>query len=283
MNTCHVKGCSELAARYLCKRHLRNAKVGLVRLKPEWGVVLNPPCSVEGCVARSFSRKTLFCHIHQQIAKSGRSFDSVRGKLRNGEVRPDCSSEGCRGGAHVKGMCKEHYSQSRYERVNKNECLSRGCFKRVVSGRCHEHERQFVLHGFTWVGDHPTERINAIRDSKKPVCGVAWCDVKSTSVVSGLCFKHNSDRRVKGCSAEFYINLMAATECAICASTKRLVTDHDHSCHPENVVKMCENCIRGRICSDCNTAIGLLGESPGRAVKLAEFMSNFATHKATLG
>lgn len=43
--------------------------------------------------------------------------------------------------------------------------------------------------------------------------------------------------------------------------TKKLSVDHDHSCCPKPPI--CGKCIRGLICSRCNTLLGELGDSQG--------------------
>lgn len=48
--------------------------------------------------------------------------------------------------------------------------------------------------------------------------------------------------------------------CAICQrSGVRLVIDHDHRHHPGR--SGCRRCVRGLLCTRCNTAIGQLGEA----------------------
>lgn len=50
-------------------------------------------------------------------------------------------------------------------------------------------------------------------------------------------------------------------KCAICFAVpdRRLDVDHDHNCCPSTPT--CGKCTRGLLCSNCNTAIGLLKES----------------------
>ena len=48
--------------------------------------------------------------------------------------------------------------------------------------------------------------------------------------------------------------------CWICFDAKAINIDHDHSCCPGTY--SCGNCIRGILCNNCNTAIGLLKDSP---------------------
>jgi len=54
--------------------------------------------------------------------------------------------------------------------------------------------------------------------------------------------------------------------CKICggvnANGKDLAVDHDHSCCPGR--KSCGRCVRGLLCSRCNTGIGMLGDTADR-------------------
>lgn len=73
--------------------------------------------------------------------------------------------------------------------------------------------------------------------------------------------------------------------CAVCdrdllspmpvATTGRLqallVVDHDHSCCPR--ATSCGGCVRGFLCGKCNTAAGLLGDSPQNALRLGRYLS----------
>lgn len=60
--------------------------------------------------------------------------------------------------------------------------------------------------------------------------------------------------------------------CEVCGATEKLNFDHDHSCcDVRSNTKGCGECLRGRLCNGCNTALGLVLESPSRLRKLAEY------------
>jgi hypothetical protein len=59
--------------------------------------------------------------------------------------------------------------------------------------------------------------------------------------------------------------------CYLCQEPLRLVEaymDHDHRC-PHPAGHSCRRCRRGLVHSQCNTAIGLLGEDPDRLRRIA--------------
>jgi hypothetical protein len=47
-------------------------------------------------------------------------------------------------------------------------------------------------------------------------------------------------------------------KCWVCKTRDGYVIDHDHRCCPKT--HSCGGCVRGILCSNCNTAIGLLHE-----------------------
>lgn len=58
--------------------------------------------------------------------------------------------------------------------------------------------------------------------------------------------------------------------------SKKLSVDHDHSCCPTTPI--CGKCIRGLICSPCNSLIGQIGDSAGHALarlaRYQDYLSN---------
>ena len=51
---------------------------------------------------------------------------------------------------------------------------------------------------------------------------------------------------------------------------KRFHVDHDHTCCPS--IKSCGSCVRGFLCHGCNTAIGLVDESPETLRRLIAYL-----------
>src|ERR1700741_3878738 len=65
--------------------------------------------------------------------------------------------------------------------------------------------------------------------------------------------------------------------CKICPNTPKtagtLVVDHSHSCCPGR--RSCGKCIRGLLCSACNTAIGLLEDDVSRMAQAIIYINEF--------
>lgn len=66
--------------------------------------------------------------------------------------------------------------------------------------------------------------------------------------------------------------------CAACGSTENLHVDRDHRCCPTgSSPRSCGRCVRGALCNGCNTALGLLGEDPGRIAALLAYTQKRAS------
>lgn len=84
-----------------------------------------------------------------------------------------------------------------------------------------------------------------------------------------------------GMTRERYAEMLAAQNggCAICGgvnpSGRALAIDHDHSCCPGT--HCCGKCVRGLLCSGCNTGIGHLADSPQRLRSAADYLDGFTS------
>lgn len=81
-----------------------------------------------------------------------------------------------------------------------------------------------------------------------------------------------------GVTSEKYYEMLESQggACAGCKrkpNGKKLAIDHDRKCCPEN--KSCGACVRGLLCSNCNTALGLLREEEETINNLLEYIKNY--------
>lgn len=72
-----------------------------------------------------------------------------------------------------------------------------------------------------------------------------------------------------------YFDLLASQGggCAICggpSDAKDFAVDHDHSCCPGRT--SCGRCIRGVLCSQCNTALGLFRDDPALMARATDYL-----------
>lgn len=73
--------------------------------------------------------------------------------------------------------------------------------------------------------------------------------------------------------------LVKARESSHGSLRSMLVVDHDHTCCPG--AHSCGRCVRGLICRDCNSAAGLLVDSPNRARALAAYLDSWIISRVT--
>lgn len=80
-----------------------------------------------------------------------------------------------------------------------------------------------------------------------------------------------------GITLEEYKAILAKQNgvCAICLepSDKSLHVDHDHNCCPGR--NSCGKCVRSFLCSNCNTAIGLMEDNPDRLIDAAMYLMSY--------
>jgi hypothetical protein len=73
-------------------------------------------------------------------------------------------------------------------------------------------------------------------------------------------------------SEEKYNELLSIYDgkCHSCKSNVATNIDHDHSCC--NKQRSCGKCVRGVLCNQCNTALGLLSDDRQKIIKLLEYI-----------
>lgn len=257
MATCEILNCEKYAARELCRQHGKAVREGRIPPQKHWYTQPNPPCSQEGCTRLSDSKKEpVLCGVHRTYRNEGRPIEDVRRKRRNGEERAKCLKKGCEEKSKTKGLCSRHYTPP--GRTWKwDKCTLSGCETRTPYPHCKEHRKETET--------VPLRQVN---------CEVERCHRKFKTQKSTMCTTHRSDMRRKGVTREQYLSLAQMQTCQSCGSEDRIITDHLHG-HHDRKDEMCDKCIRGRLCSPCNTALGLLQEEPERMRQLARYIENF--------
>lgn len=183
------------------------------------------------------------------------------------------SAEVCRvmdcGRAHkARGYCNSHYAQwlrginvdqpiNERNMLPPETCTVEGCVEaHKARGLCHMHYARQLRHGHVKRPDRTKPRM---------VCSVIGCD--SYTYAKGVCNLHYVHARKMenyGIDTQEYQRLLVSQGggCAICGGQetsiddrsgkpRMLAVDHNHATGK----------VRGILCSHCNRAIGLLGDS----------------------
>ncbi len=66
---------------------------------------------------------------------------------------------------------------------------------------------------------------------------------------------------------------MAADGCPGCGRADRLSLDHDHACCPGG--RACPKCVRGVLCSNCNSALGLVADDRQVLLNLVAYLDKW--------
>jgi hypothetical protein len=262
--TCKLEGCEGAKAQLgWCTMHYQRFKkygdpgpVGPYRRRAHTGI-----CEVEGC-ERQYKGHGL-CDMH--IRRKRKLGDvGLAETLRRRNVGL-CSAEDCPHPSRSRGMCGSHYAQFMAGRpVGPVKALWRGKgLDRDENGfkqcrRCLE-----------WCG---TDQYSA--------------NQKTPDRLGQYCHKCTRAYRMKtlyGITQDLYDAILARQGgvCAICSTCipsshrKYFFVDHDHSCCPG--LKSCGKCVRGLLCSSCNSGMGQLGDDPVRLEAAATYLRSGGT------
>lgn len=247
-------------------------------------------CPVPGC---DHPVKTAgFCNRHYQRMRINGTTD-LTGK-------PPCSVDDCTKQSFSKGFCRMHWG--RWKEFGDpslyRECAIEGCSRCAPAGKrgwCLLHYTRWSKHGD--VGE-AAPRI--WEPPRAPADGHRWCttcraelplkdfqrDRNAPDGISRACRDCIRDRRIAefyGISGEQYRALLDGQGgvCQICrkpetaahqmGTLRRLAVDHDHKCCPGQ--KSCGKCVRGLLCSRCNSAIGFVDEDLAVIERMAVYLS----------
>ena len=158
-------------------------------------------------------------------------------------------------------------------------CTVDGCDRKHYSfGLCELHRDRVRAHG-----DAGADRPVRLRKLRKEQGGTRWCHtceqwlpISEFWATTSDCSRCRQLRNFNMTRIEWEALFAAQGSCcAICGANTPLGngwhTDHDHGCCPERG-RSCGQCVRGILCSGCNTGIGLLGDDSSRLRAAADYL-----------
>jgi hypothetical protein len=162
-----------------------------------------------------------------------------------------CGIEGCERQHYAHGYCNPHWRRWRIsgdagavaiEPVRPlGPCSFEGCYRvRSCKGLCASHYAQMQR-------GKPLTSLEERGSGRAP----AWQhQLRKRYGITPEQYQDQLERQGGGCAVCGEINV----------SGRRLHVDHDHSCCPTG--RTCGRCLRGLLCSACNTGIGQFKDSP---------------------
>lgn len=145
---CAMDDCSRRAVtKSLCRDHYSRARRGQIVVPGSLGVVVNPPCLVDGCERVSHAKSTGLCRAHHDQLRSGRTIADPRVWRKYTQAHP-CQIDSCKAPAIAKDLCARHadmrvtYGMSVHELAHvlaADECENPGCTNSVNLCVDHDH------------------------------------------------------------------------------------------------------------------------------------------------
>lgn len=252
--TCKVDGCDRpYLARDYCSPHWqrwnRTGNPGPAEITKQ-----HRRCTVDGCTGENYGHG--YCSPHWRRWK--RHGDPLATPIRG--ARGVCSVDGCGDPHSARGYCSSHYA--RWRRTgDAGEAFSyrqRDPRARDAGGRkqCRECDK--------WIAESEFYKAKSQSDGLSPRC-------PECHYARGVANRY-------GLEPSWYAETLERQGggCAICGTPpngRRLHVDHDHSHCPDG--KGCPACVRGLLCSPCNTGIGMLGDSPSALRTAAGYLESY--------
>jgi hypothetical protein len=112
------------------------------------------------------------------------------------------------------------------------------------------------------------------KDGLMPVCkSCNLLRVKTWQIANPDKIKYTYEKQIirHGLTLDQYATMLAKYDgmCYACQEVTATVIDHDHNCCSGKL--SCGTCVRGLLCSNCNTALGLLNDSGRRIISLLDY------------
>ncbi len=251
--TCEVLGCDRpYLAKGYCSAHWqrwhKTGDPGPVEVTKQ-----HKRCTAPGCTAENYGHG--YCGPHwRRWRKYG---DPTATPVRTGVGR--CAVDGCEDLHSAQGYCASHYA--RWRRTGDAgmafSVRRRNPADRDAAGhkQCRDCDQWLPESGFC--------RSKSQADGLSPRCR--------------SCHYATSIARRYGVDPSWYVETLERQGggCAICHAApgrKRLHVDHDHAHCAAS--RGCPECVRGLLCSPCNTGLGMLGEDPRRLLAALAYLGH---------
>lgn len=251
-------------------------------------------CKIVGCPKKARSRMMCPAHYERWRKTDPPELNEKFRRHRNPDgSRKLCLVPECDTVNYAQGMCRPHYSSFHYystrgadippeDRRTKRTvngvlinpvCEFEGCGRKFhKAGLCSPHYAQ----------KRKGRRLTEIKSSLK--CSIPWCEDEYSNYrgVYPFCKVHVDTRRRFNLTSERLIEVVSPAVCQNpgCDETERLFIDHDHSCCKVGVNATssrvsCGKCVRGLLCSGCNSALGMLKENPQKIWGLLGYLEQY--------
>lgn len=245
----------QAASKGLCSKHYQAVRRGSLPAPEGSDVVLNRMCFFFECRNRAHNYSGSYCLEHHYQWTRCEVLTPI-----NGHHEVICSVGSCEEISVSKSLCVKHYGRLQAGwAVLDNVCSADGCEVEASGEFC----------------------TACYWESRRVECIVPFCS-NSTAGERGVCSSCAGRLVESGLSVDEFVRLRGISECEVCGKAKperrSLAIDYDHS-HHDGPSRMCPDCIRGVLCSGCNSALGHAGDSPDILRKLANYLEEFEARK----
>ena len=252
--TCSVPACERphLAKGYCSAHWQRWKKTG--EPGPAEITKQHTRCTVPGCGGENYGHGYCGPHWRRWRKHGNPTATPIRGE------RGICVVEGCEDPHSAQGYCASHYARWR----RKGDAGAPFSVRRRDPRVRDEQGRKQCRDCDAWLPESSFHRNKSQSDFLSPRCT--------------QCHYALFVARRYGLEPSWYTETLARQGggCAICGTPpngKRLHVDHNHShC---TASKGCPECVRGLLCSPCNTGIGMLGESADRLAAATAYLRSW--------
>lgn len=216
----------------------------------------------------------------------------------------ECSEDGCTKYPHARGFCQAHYRQVRRRERGLKKPGPKPRKKHVVEDhvpKTHCPQEHAYTEENTYVDKNGGRHCRTCRRERKRLADSEGVGRGGRNAVKTHCpqnheyteentYRNSAGRRwcrtcmrrnassqvIKkfGITKERFDTLRAeqGNACGVCKTpftdTPRI--DHDHACCPGR--KACGSCVRGLLCNNCNTILGLASDSPDLLRAAADYL-----------